>query len=152
MATRSEIINMVLAKLDEFETHTGASQNPSDVLVDSIMDESALNMLRNAPKAMLIPIKVNTSAAGFIHAKDLTNGTGNIALPADFIRLYSFKMKAWKQPITDYISIVNPKYKHQQTSAIRGGVSKPVVVINFFETTSGLSINDFDLNDPAPGV
>ena len=148
--TRDEIKTRVLAKMDEVETMTGASQNPSDVLIEKLMDESALNMLRNVPVHLIPPVKVNTLALNFIHEKDLENGTGYIALPADFLRLYSFKMASWERPATDFISIANAEYYKQKNKALRGGVSKPVVVINYFDTTDGVDDISVDITESVP--
>ena len=138
--TRAEIKTRVLAKLDEIETMTGASQSPSDVLIDALMDESTLNMLRNAPLHLIPPTKVNVSALNFVHVKDLENGTGYIALPNDFLRLYSFKMDTWERPAFDYISITNPEYFKQKIRSLRGGTSKPVVVVNYNDDGAGIDI------------
>ena len=136
--TREEIKTRVLAKLDEIETMTGASQSPSDALIDALMDESALNMLRNAPIHLIPPTKVNVSALNFVHVKDTANGTGYIALPNDFLRLYSFKMDTWERPAFDYISVSNPEYFKQKIRNLRGGVSKPVVAVNYSDTGDGI--------------
>lgn len=149
--TREEIKTRVLAKLDEIETMTGASQSPSDELIDALMDESALNMLRNAPIHLIPPIKVNVSALNFVHVKDLTNGTGYIALPNDFLRLYSFKMEAWERPAFDYISVSNPEYFKQKIRNLRGGVSKPVVAVNYNDTGDGIDPDpEIEITETAP--
>ena len=150
--TRTEIITRVLAKIDEIETMTGATQSPSDVLIDKLMNESTLSMLRNAPLHLLPPVKVNTLALNFVHEKDLTDGTGYIALPTDFLRLYSFKMVAWERPTFDFISISNPEYHKQKIRALRGGASKPVVVINYIDTTTGIDDIYIEITEAAPEV
>lgn len=149
--TRAEIKTRVLAKLDEIETMTGASQSPSDELIEALMDESVLNMLRNAPIHLIPPTKVNVSAVSFVHVKDTANGTGYIVLPNDFLRLYSFKMDTWERPAFDYISVSNPKYFKQKIRNLRGGVSKPVVVVNYSDTGTGTEI-EIDITEAAPEV
>lgn len=146
--TRSEIKQLTLSKIDEIETFTGASQSPSDELIEKLMDASVENMLRNAPINIIPPTKINTGAAGFVHVKN-ANGTGYIALPADYIRLASFKMTVWERPVVDVISVTNPIYDLQKNKATRGGVSKPVVVIKFIDTGSGEESSS-DITEAAP--
>jgi hypothetical protein len=139
MATRAEITVMVLAKIDELETMTGASQSPADGLIDKLMDGSCLNMLRNAPLTMLKPDKLNVAAPAFIHIKYTTKGYGHIALPLDFLRLYSFKLVAWNRPVIEPISTSNPLYKKQKNIAARGGMDKPIAVLGYVDTSNGIS-------------
>ena len=149
--TREEIKTRVLAKLDEIETMTGASQSPSDALIDALMDESALNMLRNAPIHLIPPTKVNVLALNFVHVKDTANGTGYIAMPNDFLRLYSFKMDTWERPAFDYISVSNPEYFKQKIRNLRGGVSKPVVAVNYSDTGDGFDPDpEIEIPETAP--
>lgn len=147
--TRPAIKLLALSKLDELETHTGASQSPADELLEKLMDGSVENMLRNAPIHLLPPIKVNVASVSFVHEKDLANGTGYIALPADFIRLSSFKMAAWQRPVVDVISMTNPLFDMQKNRATRGGVNKPVVVIRYIDTGAGEEVSADITEEPA---
>ena len=150
--TRDEIRTRVLAKLDEIEVMAGADQSPTDVLINILMDESALLMLRNAPLHLLRPEKVDVSSSNTNLTQTINEeeGIGSIVLPSDFLRLYSFKMKAWKRPVTDVISIANPLYDKQKNRATRGGINKPVVVINYHESSAGIS--DYLIEDTPPEV
>jgi len=151
MATRAEITVMVLAKIDELETMTGASQSPADGLIDKLMDGSCLNMLRNAPLTMLKPEKIDVDSVNFIQTKFLTEGYGHIALPLGFIRLYSFKMAAWNRPVIEPISTSNPLYKKQKNIAARGGIDKPVAALSYRDTTDGISSFTVDeTEEPTP--
>lgn len=145
MATRQEIINQVLAKLDEITVFDDAQQVPTVAMVDKLLDEATIDMLRNAPMHMLLPTKVNTESSTLNHYQN-TDGWGYIGLPTDFLRLYSFKMTVWKRPVTQAISIQSPKYKLQKNPYTRGGIAKPVVAVNHLtEVNAGINFSDPDV-------
>lgn len=135
-AARLTIINYVKAKLDELvpegegvlynlETEPNIS-NPYDLLINAHLDEAAKNVLMTAPLHCLTPKKDTTSSGT---ADSGGAKTGYIALPADFLRLYSLKMTEWERPVTEAISITDPLYKLQKNAYVRGGVSKPVAAL-----------------------
>lgn len=147
MATRQEIINQTLAKLDEITVFDDAQQVPTVALVNKLLDEAAIDMLRNAPLHLLLATKVNTESATLNHHQN-EDGWGYIGLPSDFLRLYSFKMTAWHRPVTKAISIQSPKYDLQKNKITRGGIAKPVVAINqLTEVNDGSVYDDPDIID-----
>jgi hypothetical protein len=129
MATRQEIINQVLAKLDEITVFDDAQQVPTIALVDKLLNEAAIDMLRNAPLQFLTPITLDTESSSLVHTKITNEGYGYIVLPANFLRLYSFQMRTWRRPVSLAIGVDNPKYRLQHNKITRGGIAKPVVVI-----------------------
>ena len=141
---REDIIALTLAKLDEIGALANSEAFSPYSVIDALMDESAVNMIRNAPLQMLKPEKVNVNGANFIHEKQ-DDGTGFIVLPANFVRLYSFKMKSWKRPADKAISIENQQYKLQANTVTRGKPNKPVVAINYFNDGEGI-------DNPNPGI
>lgn len=140
---RSDIIEQVLAKLDEITVFDDAQQVPTVALVDKMLNESTINMLRHAPLQFIKPTKINTDSEVLNH-QTREDGTGHIGLPDDFIRLYSFKMTPWLRPVSEAITIQHPKYKLQFNKITRGGIAKPVVAVK--EMTL---VNDgLDYDDP----
>jgi hypothetical protein len=127
--TRQELIDQVLAKLDEITVFDDAQQVPTVALVDKLLNEATIDMLRNAPLHFLTPTTVDVESSSIEHTKILNEGYGYIVLPPDFLRLYSFKMMTWRRPVTLAISVDNPKYKLQYNKITRGGIAKPVVVV-----------------------
>lgn len=55
--------------------------------------------------------------------------TGYIYLPLDFLKLVYFKMDDWERPVSEPITMGDPRYKLQQNEHTRGGLAKPVVAI-----------------------
>ena len=77
------------------------------------------------------------------------DGTGYVALPADFMRLVIFKLTAWKRPVVLAIADTDPKYPMQKSRflGIRGGVDKPVCAI-----TTGVEGKILEFFSVAPGA
>lgn len=136
--TREALIELVQARIDElspFSATDTVELNPSNDLVDKLLDEAAKYILLVFPLYMMptddIPITSitpNKTAAGAS-----VTGVGYIPLPTDFLRLHSFKMTDWKRVVNHAISQDSPTYKLQANPVTRGGVAKPVcaVVIDY---------------------
>jgi hypothetical protein len=99
---------------------------PFDSIIDELLDESALEILLKAPFYRL-PVCSDIVAAE-MDAND--NKIGKIYLPYDFLRLVSFKMKKWLQPVTAFALPGDPVAVRQSNKYIRGGVAKPVAVLH----------------------
>lgn len=58
--------------------------------------------------------------------------SGWVLLPQDFMRLISFEMSDWEQPVFSAISSADPEYamQRQRVKALRGTSQKPVCVIS----------------------
>lgn len=56
------------------------------------------------------------------------DGSGYVALPADFERIVEFKMKGW-QRVATIIQTSDPIYKNQFNKYTRGGIAKPIAVL-----------------------
>ena len=56
------------------------------------------------------------------------DGSGTVALPADFLRLLSFRMEGWSRPVTEPVPASGSLYRRQFHPDLRGGTAKPVVV------------------------
>ena len=120
---RSEIVKMVLTKMDEVSPQ-GNLDELTSVPVDSVLDEAAREMLLVLP-----PSSSRVSVSHTSNPTTSTNGTGSIPLPEGFIKLTRFKMKEWHRPVTSAIREDDPAYAHQHNSVIRGGIAKPVAAI-----------------------
>lgn len=148
--TREQIIAQVLAKIDEVSPLAQEQEFSPAGTIDAIMNESVSNMLRNAPLHLLTPVKVNTEGANFVHDTN-ADGTGRIALPSNFIRLYSFKMQAWSRPVEKTISVANPLYKLQHNPVTRGKSQKPVVALSYHNTGTGVDDPNIGIDPPVEG-
>ena len=57
------------------------------------------------------------------------DGSGEMKLPENFLRLAAFKMNSWNRTVYNAINETSPLYNVQFSPATRGGVNKPVVAV-----------------------
>lgn len=57
------------------------------------------------------------------------DGSGELKLPENFLRLAAFKMNSWNRTVYNAINETSPLYNVQFSPATRGGVNKPVVAV-----------------------
>lgn len=122
--TRQEIKNRVLECIDEINV-----SGVNDIVnypIDSLLDESAQFILKIAP------IYTIDNVVDFSNMQQTKNsdGTGKVLLPDNFIRLVSFKMTQWSREVTIPYDKTSIMYKKQSNIFTRGGVSKPVVILD----------------------
>jgi predicted transposase len=119
-----------------------AWQNAKYVLrvIDELLDESALEVLLKAPF-----YRLNVTSAT-VTAKEEYKGSkiGTITLPTDFLRLVSFSMSDWQQPVTSFAIQGDEIAKKQANKYLRGGVAKPVAVLS--KNSSGYSATYYSTN------
>lgn len=127
--TRQELINMVKTKIDELTpldalpaSGIGFSDKPVDTFSDHLLDESAKEVLMQAPVSRLRVEACRTQAV----ASD--DGSGYVAVPDDFLRLVEFKMTEWKRPVNVAYNEGSTVALRQYNCFIRGGCCKPVCV------------------------
>lgn len=161
MAARAELISKVLTKLDEITVFEEEQEVPIVDMADQLLNESAINMLLNAPVHMLPSVKINPTSTTLNHFKDLENGWGYVGLPSNYLRLYRFKMAAWNRSVTEAISVHNPKYKLQHNKHTRGGIAKPVAAINqitvvnegaSYDNPDELILSSYIITEPLSGA
>lgn len=145
LPARLTIINYVKAKLDELVPEgEGISfalssapniSNPLDLLINAHLDEATKDVILSAPLSVLFPTAQAGSGTPFTDTK-----TGYIVLESNFLRLSSFKMLDWKREVKVPITSLDPAYKKQAYSFLRGGINKPVAVLNWKSIGSPASI------------
>ena len=130
---RLELVNRVRRKIDEvsaqdtpLQTVTIADENAVDTIIDSLLDESAREILLKAPVQRLTV----TSSSPSIVRNDNDTTTGYIQAPADFLRLVSFRMGDWHRSVTEPAIKGDALSMRQHNKYIRGGVAKPVGVLS----------------------
>uniref|UniRef100_UPI0040567D39 hypothetical protein n=1 Tax=Alistipes sp. TaxID=1872444 RepID=UPI0040567D39 len=124
MSVRSDIIAKAFVYLDEVSAHQD-EVNASAFPCEKLLDESGEWVLRVVPLHALGEGKRLCCDS----LKANADGTGSLTLPADFVRLLSFRLSDWKRPVLSPILESDPRYMHQYDPILRGGPSKPVVVI-----------------------
>lgn len=144
---RSALINKVKTRIDEVSASGDVivdvgveNTKPFDSIIDELLDESALEILLKAPFYRL-PVYKATN----LTAKKDTNDDriGSITLPNDFIRLVSFKMKGWLQPVLSFALPGDAVAIKQSNKYIRGGVAKPVAVL--YKDDSSMYVNYYSV-------
>lgn len=152
---RTALINLVKTKIDEVSSSdcpinaVGIEDNqPYDSLIESLLDESAREILLKAPFYRL-PIESGTPE---IISDPNDRTIGYIKVPANFLKLVSFKMTEWKRPVT-ILSIKGDEISKRQSNIhIRGGCAKPVgvlsrnqegVIIEFYSVKTNPQIQEF---------
>lgn len=130
---RATLIKRVKVKLDELTPFDeglavalpNADIKPVEAYVDEALDEAAGEVLLRVPLHKLSPKRVVGAMA-----VPVGDGIGYVNCPDDFLRLYSFKMEGWQREVEYPISEGSFHYKLQRNKHTRGGVAKPVVVLN----------------------
>lgn len=137
---RIALINRVKSKIDELSPDDAElvgvvldDGKPVDDIIDSLLDESALEVLFKAPIHRL-SVVVSTNLA----VKDEQRSyTGTIELPSDFLRLVEFKMAEWSRPVTVLYDQGSDMALRQSNKWLRAKVNKPVAVLSQRTKVSG---------------
>lgn len=129
---RLELVNAVRRKIDEvsatdtpLQSVTLADENAMDTIIESLLDESAREVLLKAPFTRL----EITSASPAAVAND-DKETGYIQAPDDYLRLVSFRMSDWQRPVVELAIKGDNISMRQYNKHVRGGVAKPVGVLS----------------------
>lgn len=138
LPSRLSIINFVKAKLDELVPEGEGITiklsdepnvtDPYDLLINAHLDEATKDIILSAPLSVLVPTKLVVTE-GTPFAVDSLHGY--IDLPVNFLRLTQLLMTEWLRPVEIPITPLSPKYKLQSNTFLRGGIAKPVAVINW---------------------
>ena len=107
-------------------------------IIESKIEVAALIVHRDAPRYLLdagIPF-----AESIIWESAEGIGRGVMTLPADFLRLVTFRMSDWRRDVTEAIYEDDPRYALQLSAfaGVRGCPEKPVVAI--IQSTEGLTL------------
>lgn len=130
---RLELVNAVRRKIDEvsaadtpLQSVTIADENAMDTIIESMLDESAREILLKAPFQRLEITSANPAPV-----RNETDKTiGYIQAPDDYLRLVSFRMSDWQRPVVELAIKGDAISKRQYNKHIRGGVAKPVGVLS----------------------
>ena len=140
---RLSIINYVKAKLDELVPESeglvfslSSAPNVSDplnLLINAHIDEATKNVIMSAPLTSIVPTKSSeTVGTPFVTGAK----QGYVQLDDTFLRLAQFKMADWDRTIEKAITPSDALYKLQTNEYLRGGIVKPVLVLNWRTVSS----------------
>lgn len=133
----SSLHNGVLQRIDE-ATSNQLEGIATRYPIAEFIREATMEILRTAPLHLLPKTDFTTAKM-----KDLGDGTGTVTLPADFVRLASFRMKGWLRPVVSTITTDSPLYSRQLNPVTRGGMAKPVAVL--VQDAEGMKLRWFSL-------
>lgn len=144
---RIALVNKVKTLLDEISplnamiVDVGVEDgNPVDQIVESLLDESAIELLLKAP---FYRLDISSYDADPVQ-DELDGTTGYITLPDDFLRLVYFRMSDWLRPVTTLAIKGDEISMRQYNKHIRGGVARPVGVLS--KTGEGMIVEYYSTN------
>ena len=121
---REQIIAQALRCIDEIYPEDNEANGPNFPLADFI-DEAGRRVLLTAPLHAIPSVK-NLAECPL---RPNTDGSGEIDLPGDFLRLARLRMDGWQRPVLVAIPEDNPAATRQYHPITRGGTAKPVVLL-----------------------
>jgi hypothetical protein len=121
---RSAIIRDIYIKMDEILPPGESMSHPFDSYINSILDESYRQVLKECPVSLLPLSEIEE-----VRFYDTTNEKAYVLVPEDFVKLGIFKFSDWSNPATKHITVDSPEYKLIETGVLPGGTVKPIVVL-----------------------
>lgn len=144
---RIALVNKVKTLLDEISPADAMivdvgveDNNPIDQIIESLLDESAIELLLKAPFYRLDIATLDADPIANEHDKT----TGYITLPDDFLRLVYFRMSDWLRPVTELAMQGDALSLRQYNKHIRGGVARPVGVLS--KNREGMIVEYYSTN------
>lgn len=96
-----------------------------DYYIKSKIPEAVVKVFAAAPSYLLEQTDMRPAAL----PRQFQDGSGELLLPDDMLKMTLFRMQGWKRPVTRFIDETDPAAELQRNIYSRGGVSKPVAVI-----------------------
>lgn len=96
---------------------------PIDERIEVFVESCAKQSVLLSPHKCLEKKEIPGDISGY------GDGSGYIVLPEDFLRLFSFRMKGWKQRVIDTVAEESEMYLLQKNPVTRGGLNFPVCAI-----------------------
>lgn len=132
---RNAIITRVKIKMDEYTPVNEDITHPLDSYIQPTVDQAALELLKNAPIEKLAPEDVELYVkddSGTVTGSILTynDSVYRIDFPTTVLRLSSIKFPDWDKTVYTFYETASHKAQMQAVKATRGGLSKPVVVVD----------------------
>lgn len=134
-------IDRVLEVLNEADTSiqgaemVGADENNLSVYIQNQLPAAWRRAVGIFPQNWFNASSFLTELIKIVNA---TDGTGYVLLPTDYLRLYSFRMKGWKQDVINAPEATPEINKRQANEFIRGNVHQPVCVLRYVSYSNAL--------------
>lgn len=143
--TGADIRDLVITKLEERSAFLADNTNGPILSGGNILSEIKPiydyvdEQLPIAANEVLLSAPIHKLYANILQSPNASkkeDGTGDINLPHDFLRLHTLKMKEWSVPVHVTISMDHPLYRNQLNKYTRGHGDKPVAVLSHVVTTT----------------
>ncbi|MFW5916311.1 MAG: hypothetical protein ACOCTM_02430 [Bacteroidota bacterium] len=139
---RTSIIERIKIKLDEFTPVDEGVSHPLDSYIQPTLSDAIPELIRNAPFQKLPPEDVELyeknddgDITGTIIDFEQPSGFDAdpaciVTFPHDIVQVASIRFPEWSRPVFNFVDPLSPVAGMQYVRATRGGLSKPVVVLD----------------------
>lgn len=119
------LVQWVSARVDELMPNAQTPDAPIPYINEEL-DKSALYVLRSAKKQLVYAAAkvISTDAVSAMH-----DGKLIVTCPADYVRFLRIKLKGWKRPADQIISVDANRYRQQSNKFLSGDDHKPVATL-----------------------
>lgn len=117
---------MVKSIIDEITPSTSVvdyNNLPIDDRIETFAENCAKQSILLSPHKCLVGKEIPGDISSY------GDGSGYIALPNDFLKLFSFKMEGWKKRVTETVTEDSERYLLQKNAVTRGGINFPVCAV-----------------------
>lgn len=130
---RVELINKVKARIDEITDQLAPlvdvgveDNNPIDTIINTLLDESAVEVLLKAP---FVRLDITSDSTAVAVSNSAIPATGTIQLPESFLRLVSLRFDDWHKSVTELAIKGDAVSARQGNKHLRAGKARPVGVL-----------------------
>lgn len=122
---------LVKVNMEEIDGAYGTASLPEidslgiDYYIKEKIPEAVVKVFTLAPDYLLEQSDMRESAV----LKQFQNGSGEVVLPDDMLKMTLFRMQGWKRPVTEFINDHHPRAELQNNIYTMGSPSKPVAMI-----------------------
>lgn len=117
---------MVKSIIDEITPSTSVvdyNNLPIDDRIETFAENCAKQSILLSPHKCLVGKEIPGDISSY------GDGSGYIALPNDFLKLFSFKLEGWKKRVTETVTEDSERYLLQKNAVTRGGINFPVCAV-----------------------
>ena len=125
------LVELVKINMEESQDGYGTLPLPEidsvgiDHYIKEKIPEAVVKVFAAAPSYLL----EQTDMREQLVPKPYQDGSGEVVLPDDMLKMTLFRMHGWKRPVTDFLHDTHPVAELQNNIYSRGGAAKPVAVI-----------------------
>lgn len=125
------LAELVKINMEESSPACGSATLPEvdsvgiDFYIREKIPEAVVKVFMAAPSYLLEQTDMRPGAV----LKRFQNGSGEVLLPSDLLKMTLFRMQGWERPVSRFIDENHPAAELQNNIYSMGGVSRPVAVI-----------------------